>query len=217
MKKYLLTGSVTLISLILSVAVCLAAGEDITSSFIYLNNNLSVNIESSPLDYVLDQVERKTGVEFAFDRKESKNEISVKFISLPIEKAIQRMLNKFNYAIIYSSTGIRKVIIIGKRNEYSTTGSQANNILPAISSNTSDQQSNTSDIKNGNFPGGMVMTNLPGKMDGDELPEGMGITSLPEKTEDNKIPDGMVISNMPEKMDGKKLPDGMVITFKTKG
>jgi type II secretory pathway component GspD/PulD (secretin) len=160
MKKYFLLWLLIMTCIIFSRGKGLASEEDTARNFSYLNHNLSVSIKNSPLEYVLEQVAKKTGVEFVFDKKMSEDEIKVEFMSLPVEKAIRRILNRFNYAIIYASNGaILKVVITGNRNKL-----LMNNVQIISQKNTGSS-------------GGMAIANLPDKVSSNALPEGMNISN----------------------------------------
>jgi len=113
MIKWSLPECVISITLILFLTVCSASGGINTSSLNYKNNLLSVNIQNQQLDDVLGQVTKATGVKFMFTKQKFEDSIQIEFKSLPVEKAIQRILNRFNYALIYTPAGkVSKVLII---------------------------------------------------------------------------------------------------------
>ena len=104
-----------LILLFFMVSEAIASKTDMNFKLKYLNNKLSVNIEKVSLGSVLAKIQNKTGIKFYLDKESSDRTISVGFQSLPIEKAIQRVLITLNHAIIFGSDdNVQKVIIIGK-------------------------------------------------------------------------------------------------------
>jgi hypothetical protein len=211
MNKHILIWLFFIFSLMSSTAIVRASGADTAFSISYLNDNLSADIKNSSLEYVLAQVAIKTGVKFVFNKQFSGNNIYTEFISLPLEKAIQRILNRFNYAMIYTSTGeIQKVIITGNRNSSLIKDSQTNNKLSTSYSDTSSQRSKP-EAKNSDAPDGMVLSNFSGKGYDNEIVEGMIIKKQTKKEDSNNIPDGMEITEQPKNVSSNKAPDGMVI------
>jgi hypothetical protein len=208
MKKLMLTGLCFILSLVSTTIVCRAARGNEAFNINYLNNNLSVNIKNSSLDYVLEQVTKKTGVEFVLNDELFENNFYAEFASLPLAEAIQRLLNRFNYAMIYSSKGeIQKVIIIGK-----STGSSRSFKLSPFSSDTAINQSIIRDIKNNKIPEGMVLTGLAKNASGNNVPAGMSFTKLSKKADGNNGTDGMTITKPSKKAVADNIPEGMGIT-----
>ena len=73
------------------------------------NEMITLNIENEPLAEVLDDVSQATGYELIIDENWDDLPITVKFDAIPLDQALNRILAKVNYAIIYSSD--RKVLI----------------------------------------------------------------------------------------------------------
>jgi hypothetical protein len=144
---------------------CLAAGKAGTFSSSYRDNNLSVNIQNSTLNDVLEQVGDKTGVKFECNKKISDNVVRIEFTSLPMDEAIRRILSKFNYAVICSETGkIRKVIVFGLRTPRPAYETPANNRTAPLASNTPRQQTtNMTALKSTNASKGVTAPGQPEK------------------------------------------------------
>lgn len=112
-KKYCLILISTV--LIFTVSETLVSGSNTNFRLEYLNNKLSVNAEKAPLGSLLAKIQDKTGIIFLLNKEEADRIISVGFQALPIDKAIQRILNNLNHAVIFGPDyNIQKVIIVGK-------------------------------------------------------------------------------------------------------
>jgi len=221
------------ITLILFLTVCSASGGINTSSLNYKNNLLSVNIQNQQLDDVLGQVTKATGVKFMFTKQKFEDSIQIEFKSLPVEKAIQRILNRFNYALIYTPAGkVSKVLIIGKRNGSPSTNTQSTVKSSPPSSSGSNKQPKTADVKNVNAPDGMAIKNYSGKKYDNKVADGMTITKQPKvpdaanvvrygtpagKQSDepslSNLTNRVVIENQPKKPEkDSDFPGGMTVT-----
>jgi type II secretory pathway component GspD/PulD (secretin) len=223
----------TIIGIVLTfTAVCFASQATTSSGFSYKDKLLSCNIKNQKLEDVLGQVTKTTGVNFIFNKQKIDDTVYVEFTSLSVEKAIQKILNRFNFAVLYSRTGeVKKVLIMGKRKGSPTVGVQADsNSLPP-SSVVSNQQTKTADIKN-DAPEGMTLKYNSGKKYDNKVAESMTITQQPKKKDATNvvrfgIPAGnqlkgtslsnadnrVVIENIPKQPEkDSDFPGGMSIT-----
>lgn len=104
-----------LIILVFMVSEAVASMTHMNYKLEYLNNKLSVNVEKVALGPILEEIQEKTGIIFQLDKEQSDKIISVGFQALPLEKAIQRILNNLNHAVIFATDyNIQKVVIVGK-------------------------------------------------------------------------------------------------------
>jgi type II secretory pathway component GspD/PulD (secretin) len=93
---------------------CWAAAqiENITFS----DGALTITVRKATLQQLLERLTEETGIEFVYDKALSHKEISVRFQSLPTEKAIATLLSGFDQLIFYGPQGsILKVIVLGER------------------------------------------------------------------------------------------------------
>jgi type II secretory pathway component GspD/PulD (secretin) len=187
MIKWSFTECALSIILIL-ITVCFASAGTNAPGFSYKNKLLSANIKNQQLNEVLGQVAKTTGIEFVFNKNKIEENIFVEFKSMPVEKAIQRILNKFNYAVVYSPKGeLKKVLIIGKRN-----GSSSTNIQTAVNSSPPSsgevvKQTKTVDIKKIDAPEGMTLKYYSGKKYDNKIAEDMTITKQPKKPDTSNV------------------------------
>jgi len=159
--------------LMFMVSGVLAFGGNNINKIEFLNDKLAVDVEKESLSSVLSKIHKKTGIQFALDKREFDSIISVRFQSLPIEKAIARILNKLNYAVIFGPEGkVRKVTIYGKNRI--TLVSHVHKGNTSSSSNTMLSKSASGEGMNITHPKYYMVIEPPGK-------EGMKITYPPHK------------------------------------
>ena len=85
----------------------------------FSNNELSVNIESTPLGVILEEIHKRAEIEFFHNKDQSDRVITVKFGFLPLERALARILRNLSYSILFGEEDkILRVTIIG-RDEFS--------------------------------------------------------------------------------------------------
>ena len=78
------------------------------------NNEWAADIENATLDEVLEKIHKRAGIEFSLVKGHFDRAITVKFTSLPIERALARILSKLSYAVLYGADNrILRVMIIG--------------------------------------------------------------------------------------------------------
>jgi len=177
------------IILVFMVSEAVASRTHMNFKLEYLNNKLSVNVEKVSLGSVLAEIQEKTGIKFQLDKESYDRIISVGFQALPLEKAIQRILNNLNHAVIFGPDyNIQKVIIVGKGKMSLASHVHEHNI----------SSSSTAMIIESPVQEGMKITHPPDAMVIEPGGEGMKIA----QTSDT---DKMVI----EQPDGK----GMKITY----
>ena len=168
------------------------------------DNKLTADIDNEPLRSVLALIKKKTGIRFSFDEDMSSQTVSGHFSSMPIDRALQRILNRSNYAFIYNPDGrIKEVTIIGQNSasvrssvnmneDFSTTGS-------SVIEQRGDEGMTVAQSASKETPDGMK---IYGPSD-NAVPEGMEIFNAPDK----KIPEGMEINASPDKV----VPEGMKV------
>ena len=170
-KKYCLLSILSfLIFFILEIT---ASGAGKIHQIKFSDNKLSVHAENISLGSLSAKIEKETGIKIAVNKDESERIISVRFQSLSLEDAFARILNKFNYAIIFGNNdAIQRVIIVGENEELLRLPVKEGKIIshspPMITKPASNE--------------GMEITHPPGGMD-IEPPnkEGMKITPSSEK------------------------------------
>ena len=80
----------------------------------FSNNELAVDIENAPLGVILEEIHKRAEVEFFLNKDQSDRVITVKFGSLPMERALARILRKLSYAILFGADDrILRVMIFG--------------------------------------------------------------------------------------------------------
>lgn len=127
--------SLLLIIIFFAISNVLVFGANTNCQVNFLKNKLAINAENVPLGVLLKVISEKTNVVFVVDKEESEKIISVKFQSLPIEKALERILNKLNQAMVYNFSGkIQMVKIVGKSSisSYISLPSRTMKIEPPI-------------------------------------------------------------------------------------
>ncbi len=139
----------------------------------FSNNQLSVNAENISLGSLLAKIEKETGIKIAVNKDESERIIFVRFQSLSLEDAFARILNKFNYAIVFGDDDvIQRVIIVGESEDLLRLPVKEGRVIshspPMITKPASKE--------------GMKITHPPGGMDIDPpSKEGMKIAPSSEK------------------------------------
>ena len=82
------------------------------------NGTLTLSAEALPLGILLQKIQEKTSVEFKIPEKLLKQPISISFQSLPLDKAIRRILRGVSYTCIFDSTGkLKKIITLPNASE----------------------------------------------------------------------------------------------------
>jgi len=100
------------------------------------NSRLTVHALNCCLRPLLAEIKKETGIKFYMDKEEAERVISVSFQSLPIEKALIRILNKVNYAIIFGSDGNAQKVIVMAENKTTCLQSGQKNSKVSIPPNT---------------------------------------------------------------------------------
>ena len=78
------------------------------------NGKMTANIKNAALIYVLDDIQKKTGIKYDVAGGELGRNISVHFKSLPMAEAFERILDEFKHVLIFGSNGnITEVNILG--------------------------------------------------------------------------------------------------------
>ena len=81
----------------------------------FLHDKLSVNLKDSALGPILSVIGEKTGIEFFLNKDEYDRTVSVSFQSLPVDRALKRVLSGISHACFFNADGqIQKVIIVGE-------------------------------------------------------------------------------------------------------
>ena len=75
------------------------------------NGTLTLSAEAVPLETLLEKIKEQSSVGFEIPEKLLKQPISVSFKSLPLDKAIRRVLRGVSYSCIFDSNGKMKKII----------------------------------------------------------------------------------------------------------
>ncbi len=89
--------------LILVVCTSPAFGGNLNSKLELVNNKLSISAQEIPLGSLLKEIGDKTGIQFIVGEEESVKTFSGNFRSLTIEEAIDRVFEKIDHVIFYSS------------------------------------------------------------------------------------------------------------------
>lgn len=77
------------------------------------NNHMTADIKKAVLNDVLNKIEEEKGLLFTIEQSLLNKKISVSFKNLEFSEAIKRILNSFNYAMIYDKHGtIKKVNVV---------------------------------------------------------------------------------------------------------
>jgi hypothetical protein len=110
---------VFLATLILLSSHVRASTNNINLSLNFLDNStLTIDAQGVPLATVLGDIQEKTNLQFKIHESLLEQPISVRFQSLPLNKAIGRILHGVSYACIFSLSGnIETVITFPSANE----------------------------------------------------------------------------------------------------
>ena len=110
---------VPLVSLILLGSQVQASTNNANPSVEFSDNGaLTLIAESVPLETLLEKIQEQSSVEFEIPEKLLKQPISISFKSLPLDKAIRRLLRGVSYSCIFDSNGnIQKVVALPKASE----------------------------------------------------------------------------------------------------
>lgn len=82
----------------------------------YRNNRLSLRAENVPLESVLAELHKKTGIEYKLKQEDRDGVISLTFQHLPVADALRKILRTWNHLIVHGSDGrVRKVLVAGKK------------------------------------------------------------------------------------------------------
>ena len=82
------------------------------------NGTLTLSAEALPLGTLLEKIREKTSVEFKIPKKLLEQPISISFQSLPLDKAIRRILRGVSYTCIFDSDGnVEKIITLPNASE----------------------------------------------------------------------------------------------------
>ena len=77
------------------------------------NGTLTLTAEAVPLETLLEKIQEQSVVEFEIPKRLLRQPISVSFKSLPLDKAIRRVLRGVSYSCIFDSNGnIEKIIAL---------------------------------------------------------------------------------------------------------
>ena len=82
------------------------------------DGTLTLSAEAVTLETLLEKIQEKSSVEFEISEKLLKQPISVSFKSLPLDKAIRRVLRGVSYSCIFDSNGnMQKVVVLPNARE----------------------------------------------------------------------------------------------------
>ena len=82
------------------------------------NGTLTLTAEAVPLETLLEKIQEQSVVEFEIPKRLLRQPISVSFKSLPLDKAIRRLLRGVSYSCIFDSNGnMQKVVALPKASE----------------------------------------------------------------------------------------------------
>ncbi len=141
------------------------------------DGTLTLNAEGVPLGTLFGRIQEKTGMEFRIPGSLLKRPIFVSFQSLPLEKAIRRILDGISYVCIFYSNGHVAEIIAapsaGKPKAKSFTGSSMDKGFPYTFG-----QENAASPEAQEFKRAMELQPVP---DLEDLIEAMGIQPFQER------------------------------------
>lgn len=90
---------------------------------------LSLEFTNQPLSQVLDRLSQITGLHFIYDRDWADAKISAKIIHQDLDSALRRVLNSYNYGILYGTDGNVRIMIYGEKG---ITSSSPINASPSV-------------------------------------------------------------------------------------
>lgn len=81
------------------------ARADNKSELIYLDGRLTLKAVKTPLLPLLKKIAESTGIDISISKELGPDDISAQIVDQPLESALKRILQGFNYAVIYSKDG----------------------------------------------------------------------------------------------------------------
>ena len=90
--------------------------------------SISLEFTNQPISYALDRLSQMTGLRFIYHRDAADAVISVNIKNLDLDKALRKILNNYNYGILYGADGTVRIMIYGEKSDSPPT--QANTSSP---------------------------------------------------------------------------------------
>ena len=77
--------------------------------------SISLELTNQPLSHVFDRLSQMTGLRFIYDRDWADDTISVKIKSQDLDRALRKVLDNYNYGILYGDDGNVRIMIYGEK------------------------------------------------------------------------------------------------------
>ena len=76
---------------------------------------ISLDVTNQPLSRVFDRLSQMTGLRFIYDRDWADETISVKIKNQDLDRALRKVLDNYNYGILYGDDGNVRIMIYGEK------------------------------------------------------------------------------------------------------
>lgn len=116
-------------------SVDVAEGVDTASRVIVENKLMTVDLNSIALNEVLEKIKKQSGISYRGDKETLNEKITIIFEQLPMDVGLKRIVGRFNYCLMYDSSGSpADIFIIGKKDTKSGNKSETISAKSDISS-----------------------------------------------------------------------------------
>ena len=78
---------------------------------------ISLDVTNQPLSRVFDRLSQMTGLRFIYDRDWADETISVKIKNQDLDRALRKVLDNYNYGILYGDDGNVRIMIYGAKSD----------------------------------------------------------------------------------------------------
>ena len=93
------------------------------------DRSISLDITNRPLSEVLDRLSQITGYRFLYERDWADENISVKIVNQDLDKSLRKVLDHYNYGILYGNDGDVRIMIYGEKSVSSHSAVNASSLV----------------------------------------------------------------------------------------